>query len=183
MKNNTKSGSTSDQSRRFGRPSRRMYRYATVCNKVKCEYRSIIVPASRELDVLIHAIYIYICMCVYVSISFGTSGMHRKSGTNSSSRRQWYVPLAHLAREVCPYTISHLVSYYCIIRIIQEIRSAIHFIESKKRALHVVGRGGLRARWSYSIVDLAHLVVLRLFPTSAGWEALPPQNLLRSKCC
>ena len=44
------------------------------------------------------------------------------------------------------------------------------------RPLHVVRRGGICLRWSYSIVDLAHFAVLRLFPTSAGWDALVSSN-------
>ena len=61
---------------------------------------------------------------------------------------------------------------------VQQYSSGIghHVVESKRRALLVVKRGGLRTRWSYSIVDLAHLAILRLLPTSAGWDTLASSN-------
>ena len=57
--------------------------------------------------------------------------------------------------------------------------------------LHAVGKGGLRTRWSYSIVDLAQLAVVATFLTSACQDTLRalslgsllPQTLLRSIYC
>ena len=60
---------------------------------------------------------------------------------------------------------------------VQQYSSGIgHLVKSKMRALHAVGRENLHIRWSYSILDLAHLAVSKLFPTSAGWDALAPSN-------
>ena len=57
---------------------------------------------------------------------------------------------------------------------VQQYSSGIehYVIESKMRALLAVGRGGLRTHWLYSIVDLAHLAVVTMFPTSACQDTL-----------
>ena len=51
-------------------------------------------------------------------------------------------------------------------------------VESKRRTLHAVGKdGGLRTRWSYSIVELAHLAVVTMFFNSACQDTLRALSL------
>ena len=57
-----------------------------------------------------------------------------------------------------------------------------HVVESKRGALHAVGRGGLRTRWSYRRVDMTHLAVLSCSPPRLGGMHLLPPTLLRSMC-
>ena len=61
---------------------------------------------------------------------------------------------------------------------VQQYSSGVehYVVESKRRALHV-GQAGAYVRVGLiSVVDLAHLAVLRLFPTSAWWDALASSN-------
>ena len=57
---------------------------------------------------------------------------------------------------------------------VQQYSSGVehHVVESKRGTLYV-GQAGVYVRVGpISVVDLAHLAVLRLFPTLAWWDAL-----------
>ena len=49
---------------------------------------------------------------------------------------------------------------------VQQYNSKIghYVVESIRRALHTAGKGGLRMRWSNSVVDLAHLPAFAMLP-------------------
>ena len=61
---------------------------------------------------------------------------------------------------------------------VQQYSSGIghHVVESKVKALHAVETGVYVRFGPISIVDLAHLAILRLFLTSVGWDTLASSN-------